>query len=176
MTLGPIHHMAVWRWFIITNYTFAFGKHGIVILPIFIKPLYDTTMQQLDFKVDTGADTTTASKAELKQFGFDMDWIKNNALLIKDEDKPRTASGDTINAGYIQLPLINLLGYEGRLWPFLIIMDEDKDFRNLLGRDLLIGFNYTFNNDDDIFSIHRTKSLKKRYGFHPGQEISAIDM
>ena len=58
----------------------------------------------------------------------------------------------------------------------ITFMDEDKDFRNLLGRDLLVGFNYTFDNDNDIFSIHRTKSLKKRYGFHPGQEISVIDI
>ena len=153
-----------------------FTQSGTVFLPIYFKPLNKITMEPIDFKVDTGADTTTVSKLDLLMLGYDFDWIKQNAIIPKEEAQPTTASGDKMNAGTIQLPMINLLGYEGKQWPFLIIMDEDKDFRNLLGRDLLIGFNYTFNNDDDIFSIHRTKSLKKRYGFHPGQEISAIDM
>ena len=133
-------------------------------------------MLPLDFKVDTGADTTTASKADLKHFGYDMDWIDKNIIIMKNEDKPVTASGDKVNAGYIQLPLINLLGYEGKLWPFLILLDENKDFRNLLGHDLLVGFNYAFDNDNDIFSIHKTKAFKKRYNFLPGQEINAVDI
>ena len=133
-------------------------------------------MEHIDFKVDTGADTTTISKFDLVNFGYDMDWIKKNAIIPKEEDRPSTATGEKINAGTIQLPIINLLGYEGKQWPFLIIMDEDKDLRNLLGRDLLIGFNYTFDNDNDIFSIHKTKAYKKRYDFLPGQEINTIDI
>ncbi|MCL1882743.1 MAG: hypothetical protein FWF81_03210 [Defluviitaleaceae bacterium] len=50
-------------------------------------------------------------------------------------------------------------------------MDENQDFRNLLGRDLLTGFNYNFDNDEDIFTISRTKVFKPRYKFLPQQEI-----
>ena len=56
------------------------------------------------------------------------------------------------------------------------ITRQNKDFRNLLGRDLLVGFNYAFDNDNDIFSIHRTKTLKERYKLLSGQEINAVDI
>lgn len=148
-----------------------FAKHGSVFVPIDIKPLDDTTMQQIMFKVDTGADNTTISKPKLIFLGYSMDWIRKNVVIFPDKDKPTTASGDKVNAGYVQLPVINLFGYEGKQWPFFIVVDEDKDFRNLLGRDLLTGFNYQFNNDDDIFSIGRTKAFKPRYEFLPEQEI-----
>ena len=73
MIRNLFHLLALWRWFIIANFDFA--KHGQVFLPIYVKPLSGTVMLPLDFKVDTGADTTTVSKADLKHFGYDMDWI-----------------------------------------------------------------------------------------------------
>jgi predicted aspartyl protease len=131
-------------------------------------------MSPVRFKVDTGADSTTISKAALVELGYDMDWIKQNAVVFEDKDKPTTASGEKIDAGYVQLPLINILGYEGKYWTFQIIMDENQDFRNLLGRDLLTGFNYNFDNDNDIFTISKTKTFKPRYKFLKGQEINEI--
>jgi predicted aspartyl protease len=128
----------------------------------------------VEFKVDTGADTTTISKSSLAWIGYDIKWIEKNAVIYKDEDKPTTATGDKINAGYIQLPLIHILGYEGKHWPFQVIIDKDKDFRNLLGRDLLTGFNYSFSNDDDVFTIDRAKVFKPRYTFLPNQEINEM--
>ena len=153
---------------------FDFAEQGRVYLPVAIKPQERTVMLPVRFKVDTGADSTTISKDVLIYLGYDMDWIKQNVFIFRDEDKPTTASGDRIKAGYVQLPLINILGYEGKYWPFQIILDENQDFRNLLGRDLLTGFNYWFNNDDDIFSINRTKAFKPRYKFLPNQEINEI--
>jgi hypothetical protein len=153
---------------------FAFQDYGRVFVPIHVKPLKKTVMRQLQFKVDTGADMSTISKVDLKSLGYDMNWIKQNAVVLEDNDKPTTASGDKVDAGYVQIPLINILGYEGKLWSFQIIMDEKQDFRNLLGRDLLVGFNYNFDNDVDIFTISRTKAFKPRYKFLPGQEIHEI--
>jgi hypothetical protein len=150
---------------------FNFGDRGRVFLPVYIKPLVDVIMRRFVFKVDTGADMSTISKADLADLGYGMDWIKQNVVVFEDKDKPTTASGDKINAGYVQLPVINILGYEGKYWPFQIIMDENQDFRNLLGRDLLTGFNYEINNDEDIFKIRRTKIFKPRYKFLYGQEI-----
>jgi hypothetical protein len=151
-----------------------FSEYARVYLQINIKPKDDISLSPIDFKVDTGADTTTISKASLAILGYDMDWIKQNAVVFKDDDKPTTASGDKINAGYVQLPLINILGYEGKQWPFQIIMDEKQDFRNLLGRDLLTGFNYRVSNDEDIFTIERAKKFKPRYVFLPKQEINEV--
>jgi len=154
--------------------SYGLKEFGRAYVPIDIKPQNALALRPLDFKVDTGADTTTISKADLAVLGYDMNWIQQNAIVFKDADKPTTASGDKINAGYVRLPLINILGYEGKQWPFQIIMDENQDFRNLLGRDLLTGFNYTFDNDKDKLTIARTKSFKPRYAFLPEQEIHEI--
>jgi len=154
--------------------SFSFSEYGRVYVPINIKPQDNVSLFPVRFKVDTGADTTTISKEDLVRLGYDIDWINQNAVIFKDENKPTTASGDRINAGYVQLPLINILGYEGKHWPFQIILDESQDFRNLLGRDLLTGFNYWFSNDEDIFTIDRAKTFKPRYKFLPNQEINEI--
>jgi len=157
-------------------YTFDFEKYGRVYIPLFIKPHTEITLYSVDFKVDTGADLTTISKEVLFELGYNMEWIKKNSIIFKDEDKPKTASGDKVNAGYVQLPLINILGYEAKYWPFQIIVDEDKDFSNLLGRDLLTGFNYDFNNDNDILTVRRADVFKPRYQFLPKQEIHEVDI
>ena len=151
-----------------------FAEHGRVYLPIEIKPQYENTMYPVRFKVDTGADSSTISKLDLMDLGYDMAWVKRNAVVYNDDEKPATATGDKVNAGYIQLPIINILGYEGKHWPFQIIIDEKQDFKNLLGRDLLTGFNYWFNNDEDVFTISRTKIFKPRYAYLPKQEINEI--
>ena len=155
-----------------TNFDYA--EYGRVYLPIYIKPQYEHTMFPVSFKVDTGADTTTVSKSALTNLGYDMAWIRKNVVVFNDDEKPITAAGDKVNAGYVQLPLISILGYEGKNWPFQIIMDANQDFRNLLGRDLLTGFNYLFNNDDDVFAIDRTIIFKPRYPFLANQEINEL--
>jgi len=154
--------------------SFDFQEYGRAYLSINIKPKEKITLSKVEFKVDTGADKTTISKPALARLGYDMDWINQNAVVFTDEDKPTTASGDKINAGYVRLPLINILGYEGKCWPFQIIVDEKQDFRNLLGRDLLAGFNYEFNNDENALRISKTKTFKPRYAFLPGQEINEM--
>jgi len=153
---------------------FDFSEFGRVYVEINIKQQDSIAMPPVRFKVDTGADKTTISKEDLVVLGYDMHWIKQNAVVFKDEEKPTTASGDRINAGYVQLPLINILGYEGKSWPFQIIMDEEQDFRNLLGRDLLAGFNYWFSNDEEKFTIARAKTFKPKYDFLQNQEIHEL--
>ena len=151
-----------------------FSEFGRVYMQVYLKPQDDITLFPVRFKVDTGADTSTISKLDLLGLGYDLTWLRENAVIFKDSEKPATAAGDKLDAGYIQLPLINILGYEGKNWPFQIILDEYQDFRNLLGRDLLAGFNYCFNNDNDIFTINPAKSFKPRYPFLPNQEINEV--
>jgi len=134
-------------------------------------------MDATDFKVDTGADMTTISKKDLVDIGFNKDWIIKNAKR-KSDSVMTTATGDTVNAFYIQLPLINVLGYEARNWPLAILIEDswDKDFKNLLGRDLLSGFNYKFNNIQDLLEIERNPTFRKRYNFLENQEINVIEI
>jgi len=149
----------------------AFGEQARVFVPIFIKPLHGVTMLPIDFKIDTGADFTTIAKAELRDLGYGDAWIARNTEGI---GSATTASGDHVKIGVVRIPMFNLFGYEALNWPFSILLDENKDFRNLLGRDLLSGFNYTFNNDDDIFQIARAREFKRRFEFLDGQEIHVI--
>jgi predicted aspartyl protease len=151
-----------------------FSEYARVYIDIKIKPQDDIVLSPVVFKVDTGADTTTISKLSLEKLGYNMDWIRQNTVIFDEKDKPTTASGEKISAGYVQLPLINILGYEGKYWPFQIIIEEKQDFRNLLGRDLLSGFNYSFNNDSNKFTITRAESFKILYKFLPRQEISEL--
>ena len=151
-----------------------FAKYGRVYIHINMKPKNSVTLSPILFKVDTGADASTISKEDLSSLGYEMGWIRNNCVVFKDEERPTTAAGDKVNAGYVQLPLINILGYEGKHWPFQIILDEDQDFRNLLGRDLLTGFNYWFNNDDDVFTIDKANVFKPRIPYLPKQEINEM--
>ena len=153
---------------------FDFEKAGRAYVPIFIKPFDKTTLLKLFFKVDTGADTSTISKQDLVSLGYTLDWIHENVIIFEEKDKPETASGEKVDAGFIQIPLLNILGYEGRYWPFQIILDENRDYRNLLGRDLLSGFNYWFNNVEDYIELERVPCFKARYTFLPKQEIHEI--
>jgi predicted aspartyl protease len=153
---------------------YGFEEFGRVFLPIYIMPKDKSTMRYVEFMVDTGADSTTISKRDLIDLGYDMDWIKANTIMLEDDDKPLVATGEMVNAGCVQIPFLSIFDYEGKQWPFQIVVDEGDDFMNLLGRDLLTGFNYTFNNDDDEFTIERAKAFKPRSEFLLGQEINII--
>ncbi|MCL2171732.1 MAG: retroviral-like aspartic protease family protein [Defluviitaleaceae bacterium] len=152
-----------------------FSEYSRVYVTINFKPHGKTTMLPDDFKVDTGADFSTVSKGSLYDLGYDSKWIYAN-LVDKSTGTITTASGDEIKSALVQLPIINILGYEAKNWPFLIALDDDKDFRNLLGRDLLSGFNYSFNNDNKVFEIARAKSFEFILSKFPNQEIHDINI
>jgi len=152
---------------------FDLEKHGRAMLVIQIKPSNSVTMEPVEMKVDTGADFTTLSKKVLVDFGYNYDWILENAIT-GNEYNLTTAAGDTEIVGLIQLPLFNLLGYEVKQWPFRVIMAENRDFRNLLGRDLLAGFDYTMRNSTRQFEISRIGKYVPLYNFLPGQSVNEV--
>ena len=130
---------------------------GRVYIPIYFKPLNDITMLGRRFKVDTGADRSTIFKEDLYSLGYNYEWILSN---ITERDSIELANKTTVEVGVIQLPLMNILGYECKKWPFIVIMEGSSDFRNLIGRDLLSGFNYCFDNDNKEFTISKTLSYE----------------
>jgi len=145
---------------------------GRAVCEIYFKPYNDVEMRQQEFKLDTGADYCTMPKDYLYDLGYTDSWITQNVT-----PKPgitTTASGEEINAHIVQLPLINIYGYEAINWPFAIMLDPENDFRALLGLDLLGGFNFTFENDTNSLILSRTKSFIQRHPFLPGQEIHEI--
>jgi hypothetical protein len=152
---------------------FPFETYGAAVLPLYIKPVGGTAMLPVEMKVDTGADFTVLSKTALALFGYDYDWIKEHAIT-GDIYNAKTAAGDIEVVGVVQLPLANLLGYEAVKWPFRVIMAEGRDFSNLLGRDLLAGFDYTMRNSTEQFEICRTQKFKPLYKFLPGQSVNEV--
>jgi len=128
-------------------------------------------MQPVVMKVDTGADFTTLSKERLNDLGYDYRWITENAVT-GNKYNVATAAGDVEVVGLLQIPLANILGYEISKWPFRVVMDEKRDFRNLLGRDLLAGFDYTFRNSIGQFEISRLDKFTPLYEFITGQSIN----
>jgi hypothetical protein len=152
---------------------FELREQGRAILPLYLIPSDGTVMLPVEMKVDTGADFTVLSKVALEDLGYDYDWIMKNAIT-GEKYNDTTAAGDTEIVGIIQFPLLNLLGYEVKMWPFRVIMAKDRDFRNLLGRDLLAGFDYTMRNSTKQFEICRTKKFKPLYKFLPGQSVNEV--
>jgi len=150
------------------------SKLGAAHIGIYFKPTHTATMERVYFKLDTGADVSTISKVDLDELGYDNEWIKAN-VLVEDRHIITTASGDVVRAGTVRLPMINILGLEAKNWPFTILLDEDKNFRNLLGRDLMTGFNYKFNNDDKVLEIERAKVFSYIRPPLAGQEINVVE-
>jgi hypothetical protein len=154
---------------------FNLAEQGRAMLPLYFKPVDSVAMLAVEMKVDTGADFTALSKNVLARLGYDYDWVQKNAIT-GEKYNVTTAAGDTEIVGLVQLPTSNLLGYEVIKWPFRVIMAEGRDFRNLLGRDLLAGFDYTMRNSKSQFEIARTQKFVPLSDFLPGQSVNEIAM
>jgi len=159
---------------------FKLDKNGRASCRVAFKPYSDNTMLLEDFKIDTGADFSTIPKKFLYNLGYNDEWIKASATL--KEGSVTTATGDMVETHIVQLPLLNFYGYEAINWPFSILLDEQdsngniipRNYRALLGLDLLGGFNFVLDNDNDCCTLTKTKIFKRRQPFLPNQEIHEI--
>ena len=121
-----------------------FNKLGFAYVRFFIKPSDKPMMLDHPYKVDTGANSTTISKKALQNLGFDDNWVKLGKQLVESE-RPTVATGEPIDNCYmIALPEIQLGGYVGYNWPFLVSLNDDIQFRLLLGTDTMQFFNWEF--------------------------------
>ena len=150
---------------------FKLDENGRASCAVAFKPYNSNTMLFEEFKIDTGADFTAIPKKILYNLGYNDEWIKANSTL--KEGSVTTATGDTVETHIVQLPLLNFYGYEAINWPFAILLG-DKDYRPLLGLDLLGGFNFVLDNDNDSCTLTKTKVFKRRQLFLPNQEIHEI--
>jgi len=148
------------------------NERGSANCRIHFKPYNDIIMQAVLFRVDTGVDFTSLSKKQIYDLGYSKEWLEENK---KPRQTATLASGEKIHTYYIQMPMVNLYGFEAVNWPFVIAADDEKDFAHLLGLDLLAGFNFTFDNDNNCFMLARAKSYKQRYDFFPGQAVMNIE-
>ena len=128
------------------------SEEGRAHIPVNMKLYNDSLLEKVIFKLDTGADLTTINKKDLVILGYSKEWIKENA--VKSLTCTISGAGGKIeSAYYVVVPISNILGRDLHNWTFYIRMDDDKDFPNLLGIDILLNFNFTFNYDIGFLSI-----------------------
>ncbi|MCL1997537.1 MAG: retroviral-like aspartic protease family protein [Turicibacter sp.] len=115
------------------------------------------------FKVDTGANISAISKAELADLGFDQNWIIQNGELDEDVD---TANGNTVNDCYrIVLPQVRFGTYVCENALFITSLTDEM--RNLFGLNFIRYFNWGYDYDVREVEYFRNKSEDDggRYSF-----------
>ena len=125
------------------NEPIPISPEGRGIVDVFLKPLNEVILEPKDFKLDTGADVTTISKETLNELGYNNDWIAANT--ITDPNRTMQSAGvEKKSATYVILPAVNFFGRDLVNWPLHILVDDDKDYPNLIGLDILRYFVVTF--------------------------------
>ena len=148
---------------------------GRAFIRLNMKPLGSMRLEGVRFKLDTGADLTTISKKDLGALGYGAKWISKNAF----EDYTHTltsAGGKSMAAYYVLIPVSNLFGKDFRNWPFYILMEDDRDFPNLLGINVLSYFNFTFNYDAGYLGIEAAKKPVIKLPLIADQEVGGISL
>ncbi|MCL1995434.1 MAG: retroviral-like aspartic protease family protein [Defluviitaleaceae bacterium] len=126
-----------------SNKPIAISSEGRGMVEVNLKPFNDVTLAKTSFKLDTGADVTTISKATLNDLGYDNDWIAANT--INDPKRTMQSAGvEKKSATYVILPAVNFFGRDLVNWPLHILVDDGKDYPNLIGLDILRYFIVTF--------------------------------
>jgi len=151
------------------------NESGLAYVIIAIKPNNKYIFRQTQFKLDTAAGITTISKKSLKQMGYDDFWVKNNTTIgpIKEVS---SAGGKYEPAYCVVLPLSTIHGKTLKNWPFYIRPEDDRDYRNLLGVDILSHFEFTFNYKDGCVTIKSISDPYISFPMLPNQRIDELEV
>ena len=150
-----------------------FDHSGFAILPLHIKPRFTPTMAYADYKVDSGANCTTANSEWLFELGYDEEWIKTGNLL-RGSAGPTLASGLIVEDCYqVILPEIHLGEWVGYNWPFLTSLSVP--FRFLLGTDSMQFFNWHFDYEHGVCRFDLIPGKRKLLFNKMEQSIHAVD-
>jgi len=148
---------------------------GFAYVRFFIKLSNEPRMLGHPYKVDTGANSTTISRDALQGLGYDDDWVKTGKQLTGLE-RPTVATGEPIDECYmITLPEIQLGGYVGYNWPFLVSLNDKIQFRLLLGTDSMLFFNWNFDYENCVCRFDLIPSKRKLLFNRKEQSIHAVD-
>jgi len=152
-----------------------FNQLGFAYVRFYIRPNNTSAMKYLPYKVDTGANSTTISKKWLNELGYDDSWIKSGKLLEGDA-RPTVATGESIEDCYeVYLPEIQVGGYVGYNWPFLVSLSDDIQFRLLLGTDSMRFFNWKFDYENGVCKFNIIPGKRKLLFNQKEQSIHAIN-
>ena len=152
-----------------------FDSLGFAFIRLFIKPSNDLIMAGHLYKADSGANRTTISRDALNDLGYDVNWVKTGKQLTGAE-RPTVATGETIDDCYIiALPEIQLGGYVGYNWPFLVSLNDKIQFRLLLGTDSMQFFNWNFDYENGVCRFDLIPGKRRLLFNQKEQSIHAID-
>ena len=152
-----------------------FNPLGFAHVRLFIRHSNTPLLTYIPYKVDTGANSTTINTETLRRLGYDNNWVKTGKQLTGTE-RPTVATGETIDDCYvIALPEIQLGGYVGYNWPFLVSLNDKIQFRLLLGTDSMQFFNWHFDYENGICSFDLIPGKRKLLFNQKEQSIHAID-
>ena len=152
-----------------------FDSLGFTYVRFFIRSSDSPLMRSHLYKVDTGANSTTISRKALHDIGYNDSWVRSGNLLTGLE-RPTVATGEPIDNCYrITLPEIQLGGYVGYNWPFLVSLNDEIQFRLLLGTDTMQFFNWSFDYENGICRFELIPGKRKLLFNQQEQSIHAID-
>ena len=150
-----------------------FNEMGFAVIPLHARQKDMPSMLSADYKVDCGANRTTASKNWLLQLGYDENWIKSGQKLEGNE-RPTMASGLPIDDCYlVVLPEIQIGEWVGYNWPVLTSLSVP--FKFLLGTDSMQFFNWHFDYESGVCKFDIIPSKRKLLFNQKEQSIHAID-
>ena len=150
-----------------------YDAFGFAYLDVGIKPRYSQAMQEISYKVDSGANCTTIGHDQLLLLGYDAEWLKSGKVLVGDE-RPTLASGEPIDSCYlVALPEINIGGCVGYNWPFLT--SPIVKFRFLLGTDTMQFFNWNFDYENGVCRFELIPNKRKLLFNQKEQSIHSLD-
>jgi len=85
---------------------------GFAVIPVQIKTQKATVsefVRRADFKVDTGASSSTISIEALRGFGYDDNWVRENGRELTGNKRPLGFSGEYVDGIYeIHLPHVKI--------------------------------------------------------------------
>ena len=151
---------------------------------------YDkSSYDEVEFKVDTGADRSTISPQDLIDLGYNTSSIHK---LFKHTGSGSTASGETSRHFSIDLSIRHIMGQlvpKGFTFPFVCKWERDIPypkpdcdgcklagtvsgiFRSLLGNDILSCFDATINRGNKEIEFRRITDLTARNKLYPDCEL-----
>ena len=152
-----------------------FDPYGFVFVRFFIRSSNKLVMLGHPYKVDSGANSTTISREALQLLGYDDNWVKAGKQLAGIE-RPTVATGEPIDNCYlITLPEIQLGGYVGYNWPFLVSLNDKIQFRLLLGTDSMQFFNWNFDYEKGVCRFDLIPGKRELLFNQKEQSIHAVD-
>jgi len=166
-------------------------KSGRIACKVNIRPYDSPILQDIYFKIDTGADFSTISKDTLYDLGYTNEWIDANKKLLKGTTS--VATGEEVETYIVCLPFISIYGARGKDYPFAIFLDKDEelpkpacegckytvakklDYRLLLGNDILSCFNLNIDRDNNCVYMDRLSNLSERNAKYPDSQLNFVE-